>query len=338
MTGTRPTGNPTHHRKTFFEKIKSLFLKIKRKTWISIGLGLLLFVGGMTVEYKLGPVGNTITFTQNAIVSIENIFHPKEKARYVYKTVKYYEFSEEDLHKVVESYIKETYERYVGKDPMHVRRVADAYTQQMFEVPHPEVTLFTIAMGKKESQFSMAARPPASLNSSAVGIGQIIYKWHRDKLLKPYAWRNKLPITLEMMATDVKSNLDAKYIVFDSYLSGCGFNYKNAVYGYFGQNHSDASKVQYLCDVQSNYTLLSQRIFRKIFSSPSRTKREKIYLNDSEIPDGVVINENEAEISVDPEVVVSQKPDFKFTNAELKQMKEEQTKLDKTIKKNYFND
>jgi len=321
-----------HPRKTVWGKIKSRFKKIKPRAWTSLFIGIGLFLVGMVVEYKISPIGKITTSIQNAIIAIENITNPKEKnIRYVYKTVKYYEFSEEDLHKIIEQYVKETYEHYVGRDPMHVRRVADAYITQMFSVPHPEVTLFTVAMGKKESCFSMAARPPASLNSSAVGIGQIIYKWHKDKLLKQYPWRGNVPITLEMMATDVKSNIDAKYIVFDSYLTSAGFNYKNAVYGYFGQNHSDSAKIQYLSDVQNNYTLLSQRIFRDLFSRPARTKRVKIYVKDGEdVPDGVLIDEK-------AQNGLFTMQQAKLTNEEIARIKEEQSRFDKTIKKNYFN-
>jgi len=285
---------------------------------------------GMYVECITDIMSITAKSVNSFGVKVVRVFSNKEqehepikidnsKRRYFYKTVRVVEIDEHKIQNIFNRYIKETYGKYIGSDPYHCSRVSEAYVEQLFKVPHPEVVFYDIAVGKKESRFSMAARPPAKLNSSAVGIGQIIWKYHSDDLVQKHEWRDGKPITLEMMATDVESNIDAQYIVMMKYLEGNKWHYKNAVSGYFGKSHSQSAIDKYWNDVNSNYLLLTQRLLREMFNDcVIREERVKVYLDDMEdrdIPDNVIVEE---EVCLD-------------------KLGESSRNLDTEVKNNYFN-
>lgn len=301
----------------------------KTRGFVLFVILLFAFVFGMYIECVTDTMSITARGVANFGGKVVRVFSDEEapvkqhievdntKRRYVYRTVRVVELDEHTIERIFNRFVTEAYSKYVGSDPYHCGRVSEAYVDQLFKVPHPEVVFYNMAIGKKESRFSMAARPPANLKSSAVGIGQIIWKYHAKDLIKNHVWRDGRPITLEMMATDVESNIDAQYIVMMKYLVGNQWHYKKAVTGYFGTSHSDSAINKYWSDVNSNYLLLTQRLLRDMFNECTvHEKRIKVYLDEGDkIPDDVVIEEE----------VVS-----------LDELEMSSKKLDGEVKKNYF--
>ena len=260
------------------------------KTGYLIAALVISFFIGLNTEYTFGPMGKAgelIRAVTDYAKGSSVLESGTSVNRYAYRTVRYYEVDEEMLEQVVRRYIEEAYHKFVGQDSVHTDRVAKAFVDQFFYVPKPQLVPYLLAIGKQESRFSMAARPPAHLNSSAVGIGQVIWRWHKDKLLQGHDWRDGLPITQELLATDVKSNLDATYIVFDSYLMGNNYNFRKALRGYRG-----ADDKAYFDNVMENYSLLTTRLLRSILEQPVKTKRIRVQLDKEEdMPEEIVFFE-----------------------------------------------
>lgn len=187
------------------------------------------------------------------------------------RIVKYYEITEDDLYEVFYRYVDETICKYTNiKDKQYVSDVAKAFKDQVHYVPNPEIVFYTLALSKQESKFNISAKPPKKYNSSASGIGQVIWRWHSDKLLKTYPWRNGI-ITREMLDTDIIASIDAMYIVFQNYLFN-NKNYKEATIAYFGKNQSELAKNKYRMEALKEYHLVTQRLFRHVLSKEPKTK------------------------------------------------------------------
>lgn len=227
------------------------------------------------------------------------------------RLVRYYEITEEDLFNVFYRFIHETiYGKRRHANEEYIEQAAKAYLDQIFYVPHPELVFYNIAKAKRESHFDMKASPSTS---SAAGFGQVIYRWHGDKLQQSYDWRQDAPITRQMLATDFKASVDAQYIVFESYWRGNQYNYIRATDAYFGLNNSAAARQTYRMNLLNEYNLLTQRLFRMVLSKEPKYKLLKIH--QEEVIDEKVLNSEEVaqlnnvevvECVVSSDVVVSQ--------------------------------
>lgn len=239
---------------------------LKRFGYILATLVLGMCIGSYMLYYYL-----FFSFTSTVIENdIEDIV-TERKDIVEERVVKYFEITEEDLYNVFYRYINETIVKYTKiSNDEYVQNVASAFVDQLQYVPQPEIVFYTIAMGKKESKFDISAKPPKRFNSSASGIGQVIWRWHSDKLLKTYPWRDG-NITREMLDTDISASIDAMYLVFENYLINSK-NYKEATISYFGKNHSELAKNKYRLSILKEYHLLTQRLFRAVLSKPVKTK------------------------------------------------------------------
>ncbi len=208
-------------------------------------------------------------YTDDNVASSEVVVNYDETTE---KLVKYYEISEEDLFYIFYQFIKEANFAYSKtQDEQYVKDVAESYVNQLQYVPHPEIVFYLLPIGKKESRFDISAKPPNHLNSSACGIGQIIWRWHKDKLSKEYDWRDGV-ITKESLTTNISDSIDAKYIVFENYLKNNNWNYKNATYAYLGKNQKMITKNKYRLEVLENYHLLTQRLLRTVLTKEPKVK------------------------------------------------------------------
>lgn len=255
--------------------------------------GCILFYAGMVFEHRLNVLVLFTTIEENEITSElelnDSFVYPEEELSE--KLIKYYEISEEDLFKVFYRFIYETiYGKRKHATEAYVETVAKSYLEQLFYVPHPELVFYNIAKAKRESHFDIKASPSTS---SAAGLGQIIYRWHVDKLKQSYDWRPDAPITKNMLSTDFKASVDAQYIVFESYWRGNNFNYNKATDAYFGHSNSEAAKRTYKLNLLTEYNLLSQRFIRMIFTKEPKYKL--LTLHKEEVVDEKVLKPEEVE-------------------------------------------
>lgn len=252
----------------FFKNIDYFF---KKFGYILVAFCIGVFVGGFGTyhaSFYSFEKDNTYEENNDIVVSsdVTNNIFAKEKL------VKYYEITEEDLYNVFHRFIKEANFKYAKvKDEQYVKDVALAYVNQVQYVPHPELVFYTMAMGKKESKFDITAKPPKHLNSSASGIGQVIWRWHGEKLSKEYPWREGV-ITKESLDTDICASIDAKYIVFENYLRNNEYNYKKASHAYLGMNQTEVAKSRYRLEILNDYHLLTQRLFRVVLNKEPKVK------------------------------------------------------------------
>lgn len=263
------------------------------------GYILLLFLG-MSIELKYNiltqlyyPIVEQQTESDVVVPIIEE------------KTIRYFELTEEDIFNVFYKFIHETiygYRKHATEE--YITDVACAYKDQLFYVPKPELIFLNVAKAKRESHFDIKASPETS---SASGLGQVIWRWHADKLSKEYEWRDNIPITKEMLSTNIRGSVDAQYIVFENYFINSNGNYQKAVRSYFGNSQSDAAHRNYLLNLMTEYNLLTQRLFRVIMQKEPREKILKVGDN-GEIIEEHIIKKSIIEQS---EIVVSDVVDTK---------------------------
>ena len=242
---------------------------------------ILLMIIGMGFEVKYNFLSN-IYYPEVEQQIEEEIIIPE----YEEKVIKYFEVTEEDLYKVFYRFIHETiYSKRKHATEEYVSNVAQAYKDQVFYVPRPEVVFYNVAMAKRESHFDIKASPSTS---SAAGFGQVIWKWHADKLSQQYAWRTE-PITKEMLSTNIFASVDAQYIVFENYLKNNEFNYTKATNAYFGVSNSEAAQKAYRLNLLNEYNLLTQRLFRLVFQQQPKEKLLKVRCDTGDIIEEIIV-------------------------------------------------
>jgi len=132
-----------------------------------------------------------------------------------------------------------------NKDPKYVSRVTEAYLRLIKEkTTNKHIVLYMVAIGCVESNFSMNSTSSAG----AIGISQIMYNVHKDKLLAE-------GITEKKARKDPYYNIKAGLIIFESYWRCSDYNYTKACFKYLSSESQN-----YINKVNRNFANLQLKV------------------------------------------------------------------------------